>query len=197
MILRFLIVLLLALHLNAFATTNSPPYSVIGDILDQAKTFAREGLDPDILNELQTIERKTVLDFFSYQDATTNEIADLRAKIKENEMRLKADEYASATANEIANLKAWKRYYEAQLAEKLKDFSDIQQKINFLKLTPSQLSVLEQYNQSLKHHIAFREWITENVTWFEIGKDIAILVFGMFLESAWSKFKKQSAGKKK
>src|ERR1035441_9137719 len=102
MILRFLIVLLLALHLNAFATTNSPPNSVIGDMLDQAKTFSNESLDPLLSQLLQGFDRETVLDFFGYRAATTNEIAVLRAKIKENEMRLMADVYASATASEIA-----------------------------------------------------------------------------------------------
>ena len=102
------------------------------------------------------------------------------------------------TTNAIANLEAQKQSIQSQINEKQKILADVQQKISLLKLSPIQLAAVAKYNQSLKRNTTFPEWITDNVTWFEIGKDIFIatvfLFLGIIVELARQRHKRNKSG---
>jgi hypothetical protein len=106
---------------------------------------------------------------------------------------------ASQTKTEIQieSLEKQIRTDELLVQEKRKTLAESQQKIDLLKLTPNQIATIEKYNHSLDRDPHFAEWLTERVTWFDIGKDIilsmAFLILGILLESARQKRKRRRA----
>lgn len=57
---------------------------------------------------------------------------------------------------------------ESLLEEKKKALSEIQSKIEILKLTPEQLNIVENYNKSVDTDYTLAEWIKRKTTWFQI-----------------------------
>jgi hypothetical protein len=57
---------------------------------------------------------------------------------------------------------------EILLEEKKKALSDIQKKIDMLKLTPDQIKLIEDYNKSVSADFTLSEWVKRKITWYQI-----------------------------
>lgn len=76
---------------------------------------------------------------------------------------------------------------ELKIEEKRKALTNIAQKIDMLKLTPSQIAIIETYNRSLVHEPDFWQWLHTKSTWFEVGKDVSISLLFFLLGILWDR----------
>jgi hypothetical protein len=57
---------------------------------------------------------------------------------------------------------------ELLLEEKKKALSDMQIKIDMLRLTPEQIKIIEDYNKSVSNDLTLSEWIKRKMTWYQL-----------------------------
>lgn len=103
------------------------------------------------------------------------------------------------TEDDIAHLESQLQSDELLLKHKKQELRGIQQKIDFLKLTPNQIATIERYNHSLDNDPHLTEWLSKRQTWFEMGEGVIIaavfFVLGIMVESRRQqrghKFKRQ------
>jgi hypothetical protein len=78
------------------------------------------------------------------------------------------------TDREFHQLQEAVRESQLLLSEKQNILTNIHQQIAVLSLNTNQLSLVQAYNQSLKHDVGFKEWFTKPLTWYEFGKSLVI-----------------------
>ena len=98
----------------------------------------------------------------------------------------------SGASKQLAALQEQAEEINVKIREKKNALAAIQQKIDMLRLKPSELAIVEKYNHSIVHEPDFLEWIQTKVTWFEVIKDFLISALFFCLGGMWDKYGKTS-----
>jgi len=98
----------------------------------------------------------------------------------------------SGASKQLAALQEQAEVIDVKIREKKNEMTAIQQKIDMLRLKPSDLAIVEKYNHSIVHEPNFLEWIQTKVTWFEVIKDFLISALFFCLGGMWDKYGKTS-----
>jgi cell fate (sporulation/competence/biofilm development) regulator YmcA (YheA/YmcA/DUF963 family) len=98
----------------------------------------------------------------------------------------------SGASEQLAALQEQAEVIDVKIREKKNELTAIQQKIDMLRLKPSELAIVEKYNHSIVHEPDFLEWIQTKVTWFEVIKDFLISALFFCLGGMWDKYGKTS-----